>query len=202
MKKEYCYWLLGLLFLLLPLVTSAYQIDQAQNLADNRFSAQNVAPVGQSFVPRQSALLGVTLKLSDAGGAGMGNWMKIQLRRDTMDGEVVAISQERYLEDCFNFVAEPGCGMGGGNPAEVTFLFGPPVPVVIGETYVAELVVDAAGDGVNVAYYSADAYSDGGYYRQGVPYMDDLWFRTMAPGAAALRVIIRTTNRTASERRR
>jgi hypothetical protein len=188
MKKEYCYWLLGFLFLLLPFAASAYQFDQAQNLANNTFSAQAFAPVGQSFVPRQNYLLGVTLKLSDAGGAGMGNWMKIQLRKDAMDGEVVAVSQERYLEDCFNFIAEPGCGMGGGNAAEVTFLFVSPTPVTVGETYVVELVVDPAGDGVNVSYYSGDVYSEGGYYRQGVPYMDDLWFRTLAPGTAEILV--------------
>lgn len=188
MKREYFYWLLGLLFLLLPFTASAYQIDQAQNLVNNTFSAQAFAPVGQSFVPRQSHLLGVTLKLSDAGGAGMGNWMKIQLRRDSMDGEVVAVSQERYLEDCFNFIAEPGCGMGGGNPAEVTFLFVSPAAVTVGETFVMELVVDPAGDGVNVSYYSGDVYGDGGYYRQGVPYLDDLWFRTLAPGTAEILV--------------
>lgn len=188
MKKEYCYWLLGFLFLLLPFAVNAYQIDQAQTLATHSFSAQAFAPVGQSFVPRQGYLLGVTLKLSDAGGAGMGNWMKIQLRRDSMDGEIVAVSQERYLEDCFNFIADPGCGMGGGNPAEVTFLFAVPAAVMIGETYVMELVVDPAGDGVNVFYHTADAYSDGGYYRQGVPYLDDLWFRTLAPGTAEILV--------------
>lgn len=105
-----------------------------------------------------------------------------------MDGEVLAVSQERYLDDCFNFIAEPGCGMGGGNPAEVTFLFEPLVPVNAGETYVMELVVDPVGDGVTVSYYSADVYSDGGYYRQGVPYLDDLWFRTLAPGQAEILV--------------
>lgn len=188
MKKEYCYWLLGGLFLLLPFAAGAYQIDQAQNLANQTFSAKAFAPVGQSFVPRQNALLGVTLKLSDAGGVGLGNWMKIQLRSDAIDGEVVAVSQERYLEDCFNFIAEPGCGMGGGNPAEVTFLFEPLVPVTVGATYVVELVVDPAGDGVNVSYQSADVYSDGGYYRQGVPHLDDLWFRTLAPGEAEILV--------------
>lgn len=93
MKKEYFYWLLGFLFLLLPFTASAYQIDQAQTLANQTFSAQVFAPAGQSFVPRQGALLGVTLKLSDAGGAGMGNWLKIQLRSDAMDGEVVAVSR-------------------------------------------------------------------------------------------------------------
>lgn len=188
MKKEYFYWLLGFLFLLLPFAASAYQIDQAQTLANNSFSAQAFAPVGQSFVPRQNHLLGVTLKLTDAGGAGMGNWMKIQLRRDSMDGDVVAVSQERYLEDCFNFIADAGCGLGGGNPAEVTFLFVSPVAVIVGETYVMELVVDPAGDGVNVSYNAADVYSDGGYYRQGVPYLDDLWFRTLAPGTAEILV--------------
>lgn len=182
MKKEYCYWILGFLFLLLPLMVSAYQIDQVQNQANRAFHAPAAAPLGQSFVPRQPALLGITLKLADAGGVGVGNWLKIQLRRESMDGEVLAVSQERYLEDCFNFIAEPGCGRSGGSPAEVTFLFEPPTAVTIGEIYVAELVVDAAGDGVEVAYYTADVYRAGGYYRYGVPYLDDLWFRTLAPG--------------------
>lgn len=188
MRNEYLYWLLGFLFLLLPFAAGAYQIDQAQLLATNSFNVQAFAPVGQSFVPRQEYLLGVTLKLTDAGGAGMGNWMKIQLRRDAMDGEVVAVSEERYLEDCFNFIADPGCGLAGGNPAEITFLFTVPQQVTIGSTYVVELVVDPVGDGISVAHSSGDTYSDGGYYQQGIPYTADLWFRTLAPGTPEILV--------------
>jgi hypothetical protein len=188
MRSEYFYWLLGFLFLLLPFSASAYQIDQAQLVATHSFSVRTFAPVGQSFVPRHEYLLGATFKLMDAGGAGMGNWMKIQLRRDAMDGEVVAVSEERYLEDCFNFIAGPGCNQGGGNPAEITFLFTVPQQVTVDATYVMELVVDPLGDGILVAHSSGDTYSDGGYYRQGMPYAADLWFRTLAPGTPEILV--------------
>jgi hypothetical protein len=184
MKKEYGYWVLGFLFLLLPLMARGYQLDQVQNLAGGAFTASASAPLAQSFIPRQPALLGVTLKLTDAGGVGVGNWLKIQFRRESIGGEVLAVSQERYLEDCFNLIAEPGCDRRGGNPAEVTFLFEPAVSVAVGDTYVLELVLDAAGDGVEVAYYPADVYSEGGYYWQGELYREDLWFRTLAPGEA------------------
>jgi len=182
MKKEFLYWLIGLLFLLLPFTASAYQYDQSQMHLGSNFSAMDFAPVGQSFVPRQDFILGVMLKLSDAGGAGIGNWAEIRLRKDSIFGEVVAVSDEFYLEDCFNFIADPGCGLGGGNPAQITFLFEQPIAVDVGNIYVMELVVDAFGDGLLVAYYPGDVYSEGGYYKQGMPSLDDLWFRTLAPG--------------------
>lgn len=181
MKREYWFWVLGFVFLLLPFTASAYQIDQQQTLANHQFDAETYAPTGQSFVPQQPYLLGVTLKLSDAGGFGIGNWVKIQLREQSIDGAIVAISQERYLEDCFNFIADPGCGLGGGNPAEITFLFAVPVELEVGATYVMELRVDPAGDGIMVAHHTSDVYSSGGYYKLGMPYAEDLWFRTLAP---------------------
>lgn len=184
MKNTFFYWLIGILFLLLPFTASAYQYDQSQMHLGSSFSATAFAPVGQSFVPRQDFILGVMLKLSDAGGAGLGNWAEIRLRKDRIDGEVVAVSEEFYLEDCFNFIADPGCGLGGGNPAQITFLFEQPVAVDAGNVYVMELVVDAMGDGLLVAYYPGDVYSDGGYYKQAMPSLDDLWFRTLAPGRA------------------
>lgn len=182
MKKEFFYWLIVVMFLLLPFTASAYQFDQSQMRLSSSFSANAFAPVGQSFVPQQNFILGVMLKLSDAGGAGIGNWAEVRLRKDRLDGEVVAVSDEFYLEDCFNFIADPGCGLGGGNPAQITFLFEQPIAVEVGNIYVMELVVDAMGDGLLVAYYPGDVYPDGGYYKQAMPSLDDLWFRTLAPG--------------------
>src|SRR5687768_9705922 len=74
MKKELFYWLIVVMFLLLPFTASAYQFDQSQMRLSSSFSANAFAPVGQSFVPQQNFILGVMLKLSDAGGAGIGNW--------------------------------------------------------------------------------------------------------------------------------
>jgi hypothetical protein len=182
MKKEFFYWLIVAIFLLLPFTASAYQFDQSQSRLSSSFSATVFAPIGQSFVPQQDFILGVMLKLSDAGGAGMGNWAEVRLRKNRIDGEVVAVSDEFYLEDCFNFIADPGCGLGGGNPAQITFLFAQPVAVEADNVYVMELVVDAMGDGLLVAYYPGDVYPEGGYYKQGMPSLDDLWFRTLAPG--------------------
>lgn len=182
MKKEFFYWLVVILFLLLPFSASAYQFDQSQTRLGSSFSATAYAPVGQSFVPQQGHMLGVMLKLSDAGGGGLGNWAKVRLRKDRMDGEVVASSEEIFLSDCFNFDVGPGCGLGGGYPAQIAFWFAQPVTVVAGGVYVVELVARTAGDGLNVAYYPGDVYSGGGYYRQGVPSLDDLWFRTLVPG--------------------
>ncbi len=179
MKKEYLYWLLVAMFLLLPFTATAYQVDQVQTLANGSLSAAAYPPVGQSFVPQQEQIAGVTLKLYDAGGAGAGNWTKIRLREAAPDGQVIAVSQELYLEDCAE--TDIDCSIRDGNSAEITFLFDQPVPLTVGATYVMELVVDSFGDGVSIACYTGDAYPYGGYYAEGKSHVDDLWFRTLAP---------------------
>lgn len=159
---------------------SAYgaSIDQSQTNTTASFNMQAFSPVGQKFQPAATHLSHVAVQLLDAGGGQQGNWTHINIRENDISGAIIATSHQQYLEDCFNFEGGPGCGLGGGTGKEVTFSFPETVTFNPEHHYVFELIADAQGDGLNVAFSNNDNYTQGGLYQDGQYHDEDLWFKT------------------------
>ncbi|BCD97090.1 GEVED domain-containing protein [Marinagarivorans cellulosilyticus] len=159
---------------------SAYgaSIDQSQTEVTASLGIQAFSPVGQKFQPSAEQISHISVQLLDAGGGQQGNWAHINIREDNINGEIIASSHQQYLEDCFNFEAGPGCGLGGGTGKEVTFSFPDTVALSPEKSYAFELIADEQGDGLNVGYTNNNGYSQGGLYLDGQYHEHDLWFKT------------------------
>lgn len=151
-------------------------IDQQQARVTHNISADAFVPLGQSFTPELAQLTRITVGLGDAGGFGVGNHAHIKIRQSTIDGEVVAQSESLFLEDCFNFDQGPGCNLGGGTVAPVTFQFEEPVAVTLGATYVFEIVPEGTGDGLLVGYSQSDELANGQMIKSGSAQQGDIQF--------------------------
>lgn len=173
------------LFIALALCSfSAYGeiIDQQQTQLTHVISANAFAPVGQSFIPELTQLTQITLQLSDAGGFGVGNHVHLNIRKQSIHGEIIAQSGSQFLEDCFNFEQGPGCNVGGGTPVAISFDFSDSVNLEIGNTYVFEVATEGSGDGLLVAYSNSDNYLNGQMIKSGSEQQGDLQFTTYGIG--------------------
>lgn len=151
-------------------------IDQQQNLISHHISVNAFAPVGQSFTPALTQITRITVALSDAGGFGVGNHVHIKIRKNTITGDIIAQSESLFLDDCFNFEQDPGCNLGGGESAPITFTFNDPVQVISGESYVFEIVPEGNGDGLLAGYSNTDELMNGQLIKSGSPQQGDMRF--------------------------
>ena len=81
-------------------------IDQSDTVLKNIFSYNNLyfTPFGQEFTPKLQALDAVELKLDDAScnsAGGDGGMMTVQIRKGTIDGEIIGTSFTRHFANCF-----------------------------------------------------------------------------------------------------
>jgi len=162
------------------------QMDQQQTVVDASRSIDYYGPLAQSFVPQSSQLAAIQVSLLDSGGAlGEGSVVQLQLYSNT--GQLLATSTTVELEDCFNFDAGPGCGLGGGTTVPVNFSFDVNLAVEPGESYTFELI-QLSGTAVNAGYSYDDTYSNGDMILQGLPEQGDLAFVTFGPAPTIILV--------------
>ena len=81
-------------------------IDQSDTVLNNIFSYNNLyfIPFGQEFTPKLLALDAVELKLDDAScdsEGSDGGMMKVQVRKGTINGEIIGTSFTMHFANCF-----------------------------------------------------------------------------------------------------
>lgn len=162
--------------LLAPFSAFALEIDQSQTVSSASIAANYYSPFGQSFTPTHNTLSQVTLKLTDTSTATAGSNAHLVIRASNISGPILGTSETIVLEDCFNFVEAPGCGLAGGYGKEIQFSFVNEVTIEPGVEHFIEFVV--SGDPVGVSYAYNNEYIDGVMYKQGVAQNNDLWFKT------------------------
>jgi hypothetical protein len=162
------------LFFLIPICTfgqgTMYVYDQqsSSNEAPWPYGSgstlqQIPPPYGQSFTPALTSVDFIRLNLNDGNvNDGLGATMYINLRSGSLTGAIIGTTAPVTMASFFT------------GPA--TFLFPSSIPLVAGDTYYFEPVVQSGG-----AWNMADGesnYTGGSAYRNGLPQpMSDFWFR-------------------------
>jgi hypothetical protein len=150
--------------------SSVFVVDQSNTTIHTWFGYNSLffTPFGQEFVPGLNALDVVELTLDDASCGmigGPGGEVKVQIRRSTIDGQIIGISDTVQFSNCFYGVKR--------------FNFPTYVPVTPGQKYVIEVIYV---DGNTCSIYLDDGpsplYLKGSTIFEGVVDPNrDLWFR-------------------------
>jgi hypothetical protein len=133
-----------------------------------------LSPVGQEFVAAHNSLDFINIFMSDSSSGEDVHEVYLLLREGGIYGDIVAQSTTIQLEDCFNFIEEPGCGIGGGFSTEIEFSFTKTL-INIDTKYTFEIV--SAGRSLSVGYYRSGGYDGGSAFFNGSKTADDLWFQ-------------------------
>jgi hypothetical protein len=174
-------WIIAAYVLTCAAVLQAEPFDVVDQSSESFTSVRLLsvsAPVGQEFLPAAEKLDFVELRLSDASTALDSFEIFVNIRDTSIDGDILGTSELLMLEDCFNQPEGPGCGIGGGTPAEVRLEFPATVSLAISSTYVLEIVPGGGTSGLAIGYSFSNPYPLGRAIFSGIPESDnDLWFR-------------------------
>lgn len=153
-------------------------VDQSQTEQPQyNSSVDYISPAGQSFTPAANKIEYIKFSLSDNSTANISHGAYVNIREGSINGNIIGVSNEVELEDCFNREEGPGCEIGGGYSVEVRFEFPEPVSLVPGTVYVAQIVTINSRSGLGVSYSLADEYDVGEMISNGYPEGNqDLWF--------------------------
>jgi hypothetical protein len=138
---------------------------------------QDYQPMGQSFVPSLGSIGFVRLDVSDSRLGFGGATLYVNLRADSITGQVLGATDSIDFTDGFH--------------GYVNFFFPIPVALTPGQTYYFQPVVQS-GDFWSVTRYNNYFYPNGAVYLNGVADVNgfDLWFRegivVPEPSAVAL----------------
>jgi hypothetical protein len=137
---------------------------------------QDYQPVGQSFIPTLDSIGFVRLQGGDATIGLGGATLYVNLRADSISGQVLAQTESIAFPDGFYGYME--------------FIFATPAPLIPGNTYVLQPV--AQGNYWQIILYNNYFYPNGTVYLNGIANTSgfDLWFRegiiVPEPSAVAL----------------
>lgn len=153
-----------------PTIETSAILDQYTSLTPNPpFSYNNeiLAPLGQRFVPTLHALDFVSIYIGDAScsaSGGPGGDLLVRIRKSSMTGNIVGVSNTVHFDNCFVGVKE--------------FQFAPYVPVSPGQPYFIEVVYVSGNGAVVFVSLNSAAYGPGSFYLSGVEKTDaDLVFQ-------------------------
>ena len=144
---------------------------------------QSQAPIGQSFTPSLSAVGFIRLDLFDLNfNNGKGATVYVNVRANSITGTILGSSIPVVIPDSF--------GASGGF---TNFVFDAAVPVVSGTVYYFDLVAQTGSDFWAVRrFVQGSDYLGGIEYIQGLPGIDDLWFRegVIIPEPASIALLV------------
>lgn len=136
-------------------------------------------PIGQSFVPTLSSVGFIRLSLSDSAFNGIGATVYVNLRENSITGNILAASTAVFMPDRFSGYTD--------------FFFSAPVTVVSEATYFFQPVLQSGDNTWAIIGYHYN-YPRGTAFGQGMANpASDLWFRegivVPEPGSCVLFVI-------------